>query len=124
MIPPDLPAILSLERQVWEAAVRGDPSADASLLHEKFLGLYSTGFAGRNQHVSQLNAGPIVSAFEMRDARLVVMKPDVVLLGYLAVFRMRTAPVDAPPKRMYVSSLWQCYPEGWLNVFSRDTGVA
>ncbi|WP_397536004.1 DUF4440 domain-containing protein [Roseateles sp.] len=124
MTPPDLSAILDLERQVWEAAVRGDPSADESLIHESFLGVYSTGFAGRQQHVSQLNDGPVVSTYEIQEARLVVLKADVVMLAYLARFRTRSAPVDAPPRRMYVSSLWQCYPEGWLNVFSQDTGAA
>ena len=124
MTPPDISEILGLERQVWDALVRGDPSADASLLHESFLGVYSTGFAGHSQHVGQLNEGPVVSAFEIHNARLVVLKPDVVLLAYLAIFRRRKSPAGAPPERMYVSSVWQCYAEGWLNVFSQDTGAA
>jgi hypothetical protein len=124
MTSPDLSEILCLERRVWEALVRGDRSADASLLHESFLGVYSTGFADRSQHVGQLDTGSVVSAFEIHDARLVVLKPDVVLLAYLAVFRRQQTPTDAPPERMYVSSLWQLYPQGWLNVFSQDTGAA
>ena len=124
MTQPDISEILGLERQVWEALVRGDSSADASLLHESFLGVYSTGFAGHSQHVGQLNAGPVVSTFEIHDARLLVLKPDVVLLAYLAVFRRRKSPADAPPERMYISSAWQCYSGGWLNVFSQDTGAA
>ena len=121
---PDLPEILDLERQVWEALVRGDPSADAELLHESFLGVYPSGFASRSQHVQQLNAGPSVAAFEMHDARLLVLKPDTVLLSYSAEFRRPNMPVNEPSQRMYVSSLWQHFPEGWLNVFSQDTGAA
>jgi hypothetical protein len=121
---PDMSEILALERQVWEALVRGDASADAHLLHEDFLGVYSTGFADRGQHAGQLDAGPVVSNFEIHDARLVTFTPDVVLLAYLAVFRRPTAAVSTLPERMYVSSVWQRHSEGWLNVFSQDTGAA
>jgi hypothetical protein len=124
VIAPDLPEVLDLERQVWEALVRGDQSADAKLLHADFLGVYPSGFAGRDQHVQQLDTGPSIAAFEMHDARLVVLKPDTVLLAYLAVFRRPTAQVDEPSRRMYVWSLWQHFPEGWLNVFSQDTDAA
>lgn len=124
MAEPRLSTILDLEREVWQALVRGDRSADARLLHEEFLGVYSTGFAGRDEHVGQLDGGPTVAAFEMLDARLKVLKPDLVLLVYLAVFRGRSAAAEAPPRRMYVSSLWQHHPEGWLNVFSQDTDAA
>ena len=124
MTAAELSTILDLERKVWEALVRGDPSADARLLHEDFLGVYSTGFAGRAEHVAQLHAGATVAHFEMLDARLKVLKPDLVLLAYLAVFRRPSACVDSPPQRMYISSLWQRGPQGWLNVFSQDTEAA
>ena len=121
MSAPDLPAILGLERRVWDALVRGDPAADAQLLHRTFLGVYATGFSDRAQHAAQLDAGPIVSTFELHDARLLVLRPDMVMLAYLAVFRRPGSAPDAPSQRMYISSLWQCFPEGWLNVFSQDT---
>lgn len=124
MHPPDLPTILNLERGVWEALVRGDPSADAQFLHERFLGVYATGFSDRSQHIAQLIAGPIVSAFDLQDVRLLVLKPDVVLLAYQAVFSRTASPVCFPPQRMYVSSLWQRSQEGWLNIFSQDTSAA
>jgi len=124
VVTPDLPEVLDLERQVWEALVRGDSSADSKLLHESFLGVYPSGFAGRDEHVEQLSAGPSVDAFEIHDARLVVLKPDTVLLAYLAVFRRPGTPVAEPSQRMYVSSVWQHFPKGWLNVFSQDTGAA
>lgn len=121
---PDILEILALERQVWQALARGDAAADARLLHERFLGVYSTGFADRGDHIGQLDAGPVVSAFDIEDARLLVLKPDVVLLAYLAVFRRPKAPADAPPERMYISSVWQHHAQGWLNVFSQDTHAA
>lgn len=120
---PDISEILALERQVWQALARGDASADARLLHERFLGVYSTGFADRGDHIGQLVAGPVVASFELHDARLVAWTPDVVLLAYLAVFRRPKAPADAPPERMYVSSMWQRHAPGWLNIFSQDTGA-
>jgi hypothetical protein len=113
--------ILDLERQVWEAAARGDASADARLLHDSFLGVYATGFAGRSEHVAQLDAGPVISRFELHDARLVVSTQDLALLAYRAVFRRPGSRADAPEQCMYVSSLWKRFPEGWRNIFSQDT---
>ena len=124
MIPPNLPFVLELERKVWDAFVRGDAVADTRLLHDSFIGVSATGFLDRPQHAAQLNAGPAVSAFELHDARLLVLQPDMVMLTYLAVCRGPNSPANAPPKRMYISSLWQSFPEGWLNVFSQDTGAA
>ena len=118
---PQLPLILDLERQVWEALARGDWQADAGLLHDDFLGVYATGFATRAEHAAQLRGGPVVSSFELQDARLLVVQPDVVMLAYLAVFRRPNAPSAAPPQRMYVASLWRRLPQGWRNVFSQDT---
>ena len=124
MSPPDLNSILDLKRSVWEALARGDSAADASLLHKSFLGVYPSGFAGHGEHVGQLTAGPTVLSFEIQDARLLVLNEDLALLAYLAVFRRPGAKPEAPSERMYVSSLWQCYPEGWLNVYSQDTPAA
>jgi hypothetical protein len=124
MTAPDLPFILDLESKVWEALVGGDPVADARLLHETFLGVYATGFADRTRHAAQLDAGPIVASFELQDARLLVLQPDMVMLAYLAVFRRPGSPADAPAQRMYISSLWQHFTEGWRNVFSQDTDAA
>ena len=121
---PDISEILALEREVWLALVRGDAAADARLLHERFLGVYPTGFADRGDHVGQLDAGPVVSTFDIEDARLLVLKPDVVLLAYLAVFHRPKAPADTPPERMYISSVWQHDAQGWVNVFSQDTAAA
>ena len=124
MSEPDLSFFLDLEGQVWAAFARGDAAADALLLHENFLSVSAAGFLDRTQHAAQLNAGPVVSTYALQDARLLVLQPGMVILAYLALYRTPNSPGDAAPRRMYISSLWQCFPNGWLNVFSQDTGVA
>jgi hypothetical protein len=49
----DLQALVELETMVWDALQRGDADADSRLLSDDFLGVYSSGFAGRSDH-----AGP------------------------------------------------------------------
>ena len=45
-----LQELLTLEHKVWAALMQGDAAADAALLLPEFLGIYPTGFAGRDDH--------------------------------------------------------------------------
>ncbi len=124
MLPIDLPTLLDHERRVWQALIDGDAAADERLLDERFVGVYPTGFATRADHVAQLADGPRVSEVRLDQARVVVVRPDVALLSYLATFRRAGAAADLPAERMYVSSLWHAGPDGWRNLFSQDTPAA
>ena len=120
----DLDALIELETKVWDALHRGDAEADARLLAEDFLGVYPSGFAGRSDHAGQLTNGPTVAEFEIRDARLMVLSDDDVLLSYRADWRRFSTGERAPAESMYISSLWSRRAGGWVNVFSQDTPVA
>lgn len=110
--------LLSMEGQVWQALVTGDATADRALLAPNFLGVYPTGFAGRDDHAGQLAAGPTVAEFTICDARVLLPGPQLGLLCYRARFRRNGAEVW---ESMYVSSLWHETGEGWVNLFSQDT---
>lgn len=110
--------ILDLEVRVWDALVSGDAAADSALLEEGFVGLYTTGFADKAQHVGQLVSGPTVADYALSSARLVVLGPGVALLAYRADF-IRTGRTKR--EAMYVASVWRRGPEGWRNIFSQDT---
>jgi hypothetical protein len=112
--------LLQLERKVWEALVAGDPVADTSMLSEDFLGVYPTGFAGRDGHAAQLSNGPTVAAYELHDPRVIVVNDAAVLLAYQADYRRPRAAVNES-ESMYVSSLWCRREDRWINVFSQDT---
>ena len=112
--------ILALENRVWQALVEGDIAADAALLSEEFLGVYPDGFAGRDDHAGQLEAGPSVVRFELSEARLMAVGADHVMLSYRAVYRRVGRAGD---EAMYVSSLWRREAKGWRNIFSQDTPV-
>lgn len=116
-----LAELLDLEAAVWQALVAGDTGADRRLLAPGFLGVYPTGFAGRDEHVGQVAAGPTVADYELGDARVLPLGPEHALLVYRARYRRPTAAGPGEPEVMYVSSLWQRDGDGWLNVFSQDT---
>lgn len=112
---------LRLETEVWRALVDGDGDADARLLSGDFLGVYPTGFADRSDHVSQLDDGPTVAAFQLSEERLLTLSTSVVLLAYRADFRRPGSAEASDPQAMYVSSLWCRRDDRWVNVFSQDT---
>jgi len=129
----DLSFFLSLETRVWQALVDGDGAADRALLADDFLGVYSTGFAIRDDHSGQLADGPTVARFDIRDARLMPLGPGRVLLAYFASFTRVAAPApeampdsmsEAMPESMYVSSIWENRDGIWLNTFSQDSNAA
>ncbi|MFK8022314.1 MAG: DUF4440 domain-containing protein [Ilumatobacter sp.] len=118
MAEPTIQSLLALEAAVWDALVAGDSTADSEALTDDFLGVYPTGFAGRDDHVGQLDQGPTVVSYQLRDARVRVITPDDALLSYRADYRRTDAAHD---ETMYVSSLWSRVDGGWRNVFSQDT---
>jgi hypothetical protein len=119
--PIGIDDVVRLETAVWQALVDGDPGADANLLSDDFLGVYSTGFGDRSEHVGQLDSGPTVAGFEISEARLITLSDTAVLLAYRAEFRRTSATPGAPPEAMYVSSVWCLRDDRWVNVFSQDT---
>jgi hypothetical protein len=119
----ELEELVHLETMVWDALQRGDADADSRLLADDFLGVYSSGFAGRADHAGQLAGGPTVAAFELHDARMVEVSDDHVLLSYRAEYQRLVGGVAQPGESMYVSSLWSRRACEWVNVFSQDTAA-
>ncbi len=115
---PELSFFLSLETRVWQALCTGDAAADAALLDPAFLGVYSTGFAGRGDHTGQLQDGPTVAEFEISEARLLPLGPGRALLAYRAAL---TRVGSKTEEVMYVSSIWEERGGAWVNTFSQDT---
>jgi len=112
---------VELERQVWDALLRGDASADRELLGSDFVGVYSTGFADRTDHAGQLADGPTVAAYVITDPRLVRLTESAVMLCYRADFRPVRGGQANDEETMYVSSLWIERDGRWWNTFSQDT---
>jgi len=110
---------IELEEQVWAALVRGDAETDARLLSDDFLGVYSSGFDGKNGHVGQLSNGPTVHTYQISEAKLRTLADDTVLLSYLACFVRNSG--SAVEERMYVTSIWRRIEGVWQNIFSQDT---
>lgn len=115
---PALDDILLLEKQVWKALVDGNASADRALLSADFLGVYPTGFANRDDHVSQFADAPTMARYELSHAKLRVLTPDMVLLSYRADYQRTGHEVK---EAMLISSLWERRNGVWVNSFSQDT---
>ncbi len=114
-----LGTFIRLETQVWDALMKGDATADSKLLAEDFLGVYSSGFADRSEHVGQLVDGPTVASFKLSDSRILMISDEAVLHAYRADWYRAESPDS--PEVMYISSLWVRRSERWINVFSQDT---
>lgn len=112
------PEIIVFEHRVWDALVAGDAVADATLLHEGFIGVYPDGFAVRADHISQLANGPTIHSYALDRIKTERMGQDHALICYRASFQ-RSA--DAMTEVMYVSSIWRKTGDGWCNIFSQDT---
>ena len=110
---------LQLETQVWTALTAGNGEADAQLLADDFLGVYTSGFAEKAEHVDQLRDGPTVANFQISDAKLQVLSDEVVLLSYRAQYTRYS--VGSMPELMYVTSIWRQRHGTWKNIFSQDT---
>lgn len=110
--------IVEREREVWQALLSGDATADRALLADDFLGVYPAGFAGPDEHAGLLDDGPTMSEYEIVAPRIRRFGSDLVLLAYEA--RYRTAS-GTESERMYVSSIWLRQGGRWVNVFSQDT---
>lgn len=116
-----LDQFVSLETEVWEALVSGDPEVANRLLAAEFLGVYSSGFAGRSDNAEHLQAGPVVEWYELSEARILVLTEGVVLLSYKADLIRYKGGVSRAKESMFVTSIWQFRSGGWLNIFSQDT---
>jgi hypothetical protein len=112
---------VDLERQVWDALVRGDADADRDLLADDFVGVYSIGVANRSDHSGQLADGPTVASYAMSDVQLLRVSAVAVMLTYRAVYRRVLGGIPGGDETMYVSSLWIQRDGRWQNVFSQDT---
>ena len=113
MTEHDIEQFLRLESEVWEALTKGEGEADARLLSDDFLGVYTFGFSDRAGH-----DGPTVGEYALGEARLMKLSDDMVLLAYRAEFRR---PGEEAPESVLISSIWQEREGRWINVFSQDT---
>ncbi|WP_343081065.1 nuclear transport factor 2 family protein [Ostreiculturibacter nitratireducens] len=113
-----LAELLACERKVWDALVSGDAEVDRAALDDRFLGVYPDGFAGKEGHVRQLGQGPTVRSYDLSELRVMRLGEEYALLAYRATF-IRSECEE--PEEMFVSSIWQRRPGGWINVFSQDT---
>ncbi|MFN2319242.1 MAG: DUF4440 domain-containing protein [Dermatophilaceae bacterium] len=114
--------LIAAETAVWEALRAGDKETDRALLAPEFVGVYPTGFITRDDHVAELDGGPIVNAYEILETRYLPVGTDSALLAYRVFFRPTE---EAEPVAWMVSSIWRRKAEGSLvNTFSQDTPAA
>jgi hypothetical protein len=114
---------LQLEKEVWSALVSGDSKADSRLLTDDFLGVYSSGFAGKSDHIDQLMDGPTVAHYEILEERIQVLSEETVLLSYLTKYAPCKNGEVGKSESMYVTSIWRLINGVWKNSFSQDTPI-
>ena len=118
-----LRTFVALEKQIWDAFVDGDMQKDASLLSDDFLGIYPDGNLDKEGHYRQLENGPIVASYELRNEKIEVLSDGQVELSYRAVW-VRKGGDPERPEVMDVWSKWKNIDGQWQNTESRDVPVA
>lgn len=113
--------ILELEKQVWDALVSGDQAADSLLLSDDFLGVYTSGFEGKEDHSGQLASGPSIHKYHLSSVTMKTLSLEVVLISYRADYSRHPIGENNSNEVMYISSIWQNFSGRWLNIFSQDT---
>ena len=113
-----LQELTAAEQAVWDALIRGDADADAALLCDSFLGVYTSGFADRADHSGQLCNGPTVESYHLTELQARALGADHGMLSYRASFQRISR---KSPEVMLVSSIWQRRGSDWINIFSQDT---
>lgn len=121
MNKPDVDFFLRLETRVWDALVAGDANADERLLSDDFLGVYSTGFAGKSEHIAQLATGPSAASYTLSEARIRELGEGVVLMSYFVHWSRPNRRSGEVQDSMYISSIWKESEGDWRNIFSQDT---
>ena len=112
---------MALEQQVWEALKNGDINADADLLSDDFLGVYESGLSTKEDHLAQLQEGPVVSDYKIGHARLLRLGPKIVSLTYSATVASVEKEAQGTQHLYYITSIWAHRSNKWINIFSQDT---
>lgn len=107
--------------QVWEALKNGDVNADSDLLSNDFLGVYETGLSTKEDHLTQLRNGPVVSSYKIGPAQLLQLGPEIVSLTYSATAVFVKNEAQGAKNLFYITSIWACRFNKWVNIFSQDT---
>ncbi len=113
--------LLEREAEGWTALATGDAEADARLLEDDFLGVYESGFSGKEEHVGQLKDGPTVANFDLSQGRFQVLAEDVVLVSYLAEWTPSSSTGEGELVREFITVIWRRTGGVWRSIFSQDT---
>lgn len=109
---------ITLEKKVWNCLLIGDAKIDSQLLADDFLGVYTNGFSEKTHHVNALKNGPVISGYEISEARMKALSPDTILISYLANYKCSKSLTS---RSVYITSIWQKQLSAWKNIFSQDT---
>jgi len=117
----EISTLIQLESRVWDALKSGDIKEDSRLLSDEFLGVYDTGFAGKEDHINQLSDGPTVHAYRIENPKMIILSSDTALLSYKAVWSRIKMGIKGKQEVVYISSIWKLTKGKWINIFSQDT---
>ena len=109
---------LNLEQQVWHALQQLNKDLDDKLLDDKFLGVYESGFANKQDHINNLLHGETILEYKLTEHRIINLTNNIILLTYKAQYKNTYEALNS----VYISSVWQKYDKNiWKNIFSQDT---
>ena len=76
-----LKTLATCETRVWDGLVSGDAAIDATVLDDRFLGVYAVGFADKAAHIAQLQHGPTIVSYVLSRLRVMVLGENHAVLS-------------------------------------------
>jgi hypothetical protein len=117
----DINFFIALEKQVWETLRNGAIEAASALLSDDFIGVDESGLSTKEDHLAQLQSGPIISDYKIKHAQLLQFGPKIVSLTYSATASFLKREVQGTQHLYFITSLWTYRDNKWINIFSQDT---
>jgi Domain of unknown function (DUF4440) len=80
----DTDALIALDKQWGESAVKGDTTVSAKLLAEKVVSVSETGIRGKQAELADMKPEPAGTRYEPSDYKVTFINPDTAIMTHSA----------------------------------------
>lgn len=116
-------ALMTMEKQAWEAFGKGDGKFFESFVTDDFQIVGETGFMGKTQMVKEISTKPCdVKSFEFTNFKATMLDKNTALVTYEAT-QNGMCGGQAMPAKVLASSVFVKRGDKWLGAFHQETPV-
>lgn len=118
-----IPAVITLEEQVWRAAQKRDVEGFRRMVPADAVMIFQSGIVPQPDYVATMSERTI-SRYELRNMRGFVPAPGIVILIYEATREGSFRGESFPPGPVIESTTWVLRDGCWVAVLNQETPVA